>query len=79
MLERRGSVRDRRSGGDRRRVHDLDYLSNGGIERRSWKERRSQVERRQDWMRVTEWSSVLAEVGRSRIEGFGNPGPSQAL
>jgi hypothetical protein len=65
MVERRGSARDRRSGGDRRRVHNLDYLWNGGIERRSWKERRSHVERRQAWLRVTEWSSVPADV-----EGF---------
>jgi hypothetical protein len=49
---------DRRSGEDRRRAYDLDYFSNGGAERRYWKERRSNVERRVDWTRVSKWSSV---------------------
>jgi hypothetical protein len=59
MLEMRRLFIDRRSGEDRRKVYDLDYFLNGGIERRSWKERRSQVERRGDWLRVDEWVSVL--------------------
>jgi hypothetical protein len=49
---------DRRSGEDRRRAYDLDYFSNGGVERRNWKERRSNVERRVDWTRISKWSSV---------------------
>ena len=49
---------DRRSGEDRRRAYDLDYFSNGGVERRNWKEQRSNVERRVDWTRVSKWSSV---------------------
>jgi hypothetical protein len=49
---------DRRSGEDRRRAYDLDYFSNGGVERRHWKEQRSNVERRIDWTRVSKWSSV---------------------
>jgi hypothetical protein len=31
---------DRRSGVDRRKCINRDYLSNGGLERRSWRERR---------------------------------------
>jgi hypothetical protein len=49
---------DRRSGEDRRRAYDLDYFSNGGVERRNWKEQRSNVERRVDWTRVSKWSSA---------------------
>ena len=49
---------DRRSGEDRRRVYDLEYFGNGGVERRSWKEQRSHVERRVGWTRVSEWCSV---------------------
>ena len=49
---------DRRSGEDRRRVHDLEYFANGGIERRSWQEQRSHIERRVGWTRVSEWCSV---------------------
>ena len=49
---------DRRSGEDRRRVYDLEYFTNGGIERRTWKEQRAQVERRVGWTRVSEWCSV---------------------
>jgi hypothetical protein len=32
--------RDRRSGQDRRKCSNPDYLLNNGVERRSWKERR---------------------------------------
>jgi hypothetical protein len=64
MLNRRRSTIDRRSQNDRRKVHNLDYFSNGGAERRSWKERRVQGERRKGWVRVTEWSSVY--VGDAR-------------
>lgn len=58
MLMEIRSDMDRRSGEDRRRAYDLDYFSNGGVERRYWKERRSNVERRVDWTRVSKWSSV---------------------
>ena len=64
MLEKRGSGIDRRSGADRRKVHNLDYFLSGGIERRNWKERRSEGERRAEWMRVGEWNSVF--VGESK-------------
>lgn len=50
---------DRRSGFDRREVHDLDYFQQGGVERRSWKERRSNEERRKNWVRGAEWASVF--------------------
>jgi hypothetical protein len=52
------SFMDRRSGGDRRKVHNIDYLLNGGIERRRGVERRAKVERRTDWVKVSEWQSV---------------------
>ena len=58
MLKRRSSAIDRRSGEDRRRVYDLDYFSNGGVERRNWRERRSLIERRMGWLRVDKWFSV---------------------
>lgn len=64
MEDRRRSTIDRRSGADRRKVHNLDYFLNGGVERRSWKERRQQAERRADWMRIGEWNSVY--VGESK-------------
>ncbi len=53
------SMIDRRSGVDRRKVHDLDYFLKGGVERRRWKERRSKQERRKDWLRADEWASVF--------------------
>jgi hypothetical protein len=65
-MRKRLKNRDRRSGEDRRRSYSLDYLSNGGVERRSWKERRSQVERRVDWMRVSKWVSVLMSLLKIR-------------
>ena len=58
MLMMIRSDMDRRSGEDRRKAYDLDYFSNGGVEKRNWKERRSNVERRVGWMRVSKWSSV---------------------
>ena len=64
MLKRRRFDIDRRSGADRRRVHNLDYFSSGGIERRSWKERRSGGERRAEWMRVGEWNSVFVRESK---------------
>ncbi len=64
MLKRRRFDIDRRSEADRRRVHNLDYFSNGGIERRSWKERRSEGERRAEWMRVGEWNSVFVRESK---------------
>jgi len=59
MLEKRVSGTDRRSQKDRRRIYDLDYFFNGGVERRSWLERRSQAERRVGWERVNRWASRL--------------------
>jgi hypothetical protein len=64
MLKRRRFDIDRRSGADRRRVHNLDYFSSGGIERRSWKELRSGGERRAEWMRVGEWNSVFVRESK---------------
>lgn len=59
MMERRSYHIDRRSGVDRRKVHDLNYFISGGIERRRFRERRSQRERRKNWLRVDEWISVF--------------------
>ena len=59
MLDKRESTFDRRSGEDRRRLYSLDYLMNGGVERRSWKERRFYGERRVGWMKVSKWSSLF--------------------
>ena len=58
MLKRRSFAIDRRSGEDRRKLYDLDYFSNGGVERRAWRERRSLVERRIGWVRISKWLSV---------------------
>ncbi|MFO7736937.1 MAG: hypothetical protein R6V46_00550 [Desulfatiglandaceae bacterium] len=58
MFDRRGSVIDRRSGKDRRKIDDVEYFSNGGGERRCEEERRSHFERRWDWIRVSQWFSV---------------------
>lgn len=54
----RDSLLDRRIEIDRREAYDLNYLSQGGVERRRAKERRSQAERREGWLRVSEWYSV---------------------
>lgn len=59
MMERRSYRIDRRSGVDRRKVHDLNYFIRGGVERRKFKERRSQGERRKNWIRVDDWISVF--------------------
>jgi hypothetical protein len=41
---------DRRSGDDRRQIHDLDYFFDGGVERRRRKKRRPQGEQREGWV-----------------------------
>ena len=64
MAERRLSGIDRRSVEDRRRVYDIDYFFEGGIERRSWKDRRWQEERIMEWTRISEWASVPIEKYR---------------
>jgi hypothetical protein len=53
------SIIDRRSGVNRRKVHNLDYFLEGGVERRGWKERRSNEERRKNWVRGAEGVSVF--------------------
>ena len=52
---------DRRSGEDRRVAYDLNYFSNGGIERRKGTDRRQQDERRDSCVRVSKWSSVCKD------------------
>ena len=61
MMERRGYRIDRRSGIDRRKIHDLNYFIRGGEERRKFAERRSREERRKNWVRVDEWISVFVD------------------
>jgi hypothetical protein len=64
MSEDRDSCFDRRAAENKRRVYDLDYFLNGGVERRTWEERRSAVERRSGWFRVSKWVSVSGrEIG----------------
>ncbi len=58
MGKSRDSLLDRRIEIDRRKAYDLNYMSQGGVERRRVKERRSQAERRDGWLRVSEWYSV---------------------
>lgn len=60
---------DRRSEEDRRKAHHLDYLLNGGTERRSSKERRSRVERRSGWVRGSKRLS-LSVRSRASSAGF---------
>jgi hypothetical protein len=57
---------DRRAGEDRRRVHDLSYFENGGVERRYNQDRRVRGEQRSGWVRVTQWSSVY--LGNSALQ-----------
>ena len=78
MTERRGYRIDRRSGVDRRKIHDLNYFIRGGVERRNFRERRSQMERRENWVRVDDWISVFmdepVELKRKksmRLKGLG--------
>ena len=56
-FDRRSRI-DRRSGIDRRLSNDFDYLSSGGVERRSLNERRSEIERRSDWFKISRFCSV---------------------
>ena len=67
MVNKRRFGIDRRSTGDRRKIYDLDYFSNGGVERRGWKERRLKGEQRRGWVRVGEWCSVFADDIESGI------------
>ena len=63
----RTSKIDRRSGEDRRKVHDLDYSGKGGVERRARPERRSHhSERRSDWIMIDRWYSIaLGPIAQS--------------
>ena len=77
----RSSTIDRRSGEDRRKVHDLDYSARGGAERRSSSERRSQrSERRSDWVMIDRWYSIalgpIASSPHLELDEIpGEPGP----
>jgi hypothetical protein len=72
MSNRRDGVIDRRSEIDRRRVYDIDYSSEGRIEKRNWKDRRNKVERRNNWMRVSMWSSeFVGDLSTLKIFAWG--------
>lgn len=58
---------DRRSGMDRRQMHDLNRLIDDETQRRSIKERRETDELRSDWVRISKWSSMY--VGGSNLKG----------
>jgi len=49
---------DRRTGMDRRQVHNINRLINDETQRRSLKERRETDELRSDWVRISKWSSM---------------------
>jgi hypothetical protein len=69
MLDSNQSGFDRRSGIDGRKAHDLEYLLNGGVERRAGEERRSKAERRKGWVRLCDYSSVyIGEFEDCRYE-----------
>ena len=52
---------DRRSGEDRRRVHDSNYFATEGNERRGRKDRRQKKERRGDCIPTGDWTSVCPD------------------
>jgi len=56
---------DRRSGDDRRKVYDLDFFEQGGIERRRGIETRQIGERRAQCVEVSQWSSVCPKAKSS--------------
>ena len=58
---------DRRSGDDRRKVYDLDFFEQGGIERRSGTESRQKGDRRIQCVNVSKWSSVCPKT-KSPVE-----------
>ncbi len=49
---------DRRSGMDRRQVHNINRLIDDETQRRSLKERRETAELRSGWVRISKWSSM---------------------
>lgn len=49
---------DRRFDGDNRKIYDLNYFINGGVERRGGIERRKPGERRIGWVKRDDWQSV---------------------
>jgi hypothetical protein len=58
MHEERRSMKDRRTGKDRRRKFGLKKLCFRGKERRSHKYRREPDERRHGWVRLGKWSGI---------------------
>lgn len=72
MKNRRYASFDRRCGRDRRRMYNLDYLLNGGKERRKRGDRRSSFDRRSGWMRLSEWYSIHPSMIKYRKLANGN-------
>ncbi|MFC1829895.1 hypothetical protein ACFL0O_09805 [Thermodesulfobacteriota bacterium] len=57
------SVRDRRSGEDRRETYNLNYFYKGGVERRKMYERRCRrIDRRKKWVLVDTSCSVPEDI-----------------
>ena len=59
--DKKRSLLDRRTCESMRKSINLDYFTDGGIERRKINDRRQPTERRSDWMRVSKWCSVSLE------------------
>lgn len=59
--DKKRSLLDRRTCESMRKSINLNYFTDGGIERRKLTDRRHPNERRSDWMRVSKWCSVSLE------------------
>ncbi|MFH1156746.1 MAG: hypothetical protein V1793_23330 [Pseudomonadota bacterium] len=65
-VKKRRSPEDRRTGEDRRKIHDPDVLDMLGMDRRRSRttERRENLqEKRNGWVRVSQWSSLCVDPG----------------
>lgn len=67
MIEKRNHLIDRRSEKDRRREYDLEYMDDGGVERRRMEERRLKKERRAGWLRVGDWYSICLQAIKGKM------------
>lgn len=72
---------DRRLGGDRRRVHSLDYFAAGGRERRGGRAQRKRKggERRLNWVRVGLYTSAYSGWQQPEAEVVSGPEGEEPL
>ena len=64
---------ERRFGEDRRKVYNLNYFENNGIERRhNIKDRRESVEQKKRWDRLNKWHSVYNGHKKLNFDHFLN-------